>query len=97
MLTEKNVKVILLRAGVEWTFQLCVGGLRLREKRLKKVQKSTPEEKWKFTIDYWLNIDPTPSWRRMICAVDYYAKQYEAASRLYQYAEPVTGMNQFVC
>ena len=91
VLTVENGKNVLMEAGVRWTWQLYGGGLRLRNKTLKKKKIQTLEEKWKFSIEYWLSIDPTPSWRRIICAVDYYDKQHKAASKLYKYAEPVTG------
>lgn len=91
LLTAESVKDALVRAGVKWTVQLCIGGLRLRKKALEKVRNASPEEKWQYSIGYWLSSDPTPSWRRLISAVDYYDEQHEAASKLYHYAEPVAG------
>ena len=91
-LTLDNVVKVLNGGSVEWTWRLCVYGFRIPNSKYKEIEYSTltSEEKLKASIDYMLSVDPTPSWRRIISAVDL-DRQYSAASRLYQYAEPVTG------
>ena len=92
-LTVDNVVKVLKGANIKFTRGLCVGGFRIPGSKYKEMENSslTSEEKLKASIDYMLSVDPTPSWRRIISAVDYWDDQYSAASRLYQYAEPVTG------
>ena len=92
-LTVDNVAKVLKGANIKFTRGLCVGGFRIPGSKYKEMENSslTSEEKLKASIDYMLSVDPTPSWRRIISAVDYWDDQYSAASRLYQYAEPVTG------
>ena len=53
-------------------------------------QHSTPAEQMKATVQYWLSVDPTPSWRRLIWALEA-CKEDTAAERLKPYAEPLTG------
>ena len=91
-LTLDNVVKVLNGGSVEWTRYLCVYGFCIPLSKYEEIKNSslTSEEKWKASIDYMLSVDPTPSWRRIISAVDR-DYQYSAASRLYQYAEPVTG------
>ena len=91
-LTLDNVVKVLNGGSVEWTRYLCVYGFCIPLSKYEEIKNSslTSEEKWKASIDYMLSVDPTPSWRRIISAVDRDG-QYSAASRLYQYAEPVTG------
>ena len=92
-LTLDNVVKVLNGGSVEWTLSLCAYGFRIPESKYREIVCSTltSEEKLKASIDYMLSVDPTPSWRRIISAVDFGGGQYSAASRLYQYAEPVTG------
>ena len=52
----------------------------------------TREEKIRSFITYVLNADPTPSWRRIISAIDQLDTEHAVASELYEYAEPITGM-----
>ena len=91
-LTLDNVVKVLNGGSVKWTWHLCVYGFRIPRSKCDEIENSslTSEEKLKASIDYMLSVDPTPSWRRIISAVDQDC-QYSAASRLYQYAEPVTG------
>ena len=92
-LTLDNVVKVLNGGSVKWTQSLCVYGFRIPRSKYYEIENSslTSEEKWKASIDYMLSVDPTPSWRRIISAVDFWDQQYSAASRLYQYAEPVMG------
>ena len=41
-------------------------------------------------VHYWLEKDPAPQWRRVIRALDV-MKAHEAAERIRQYSEPLTG------
>ena len=43
-------------------------------------------------ISRWLKIDPYPTWRRVIVALDR-AEQHRTADSIRQYAEPLTGMS----
>ena len=46
-------------------------------------------------ILYWLGLDPSPSWRRVITALDNISmgKGAERADSIRSYAEPLTGMS----
>lgn len=44
----------------------------------------------KATVEWWLNIDPQPSWRKLITALDA-AGESSAANALRWYAEPLRG------
>ena len=92
-LTLDNVVKVLNGSSVKWTENLCELGFHIPWSKYLEIEYSTltSEEKLKASIDYMLSVDPTPSWRRIISAVDFWDHQYLAASRLYQYAEPVTG------
>ena len=92
-LTVDNVVKVLKGAGVKFSCDLCIRGFHIPESKFEEMENSslTSEEKLRISTDYMLSMDPTPSWRRIIYAVDYWDEQYSAASRLYQYAEPVTG------
>ena len=50
----------------------------------------TEEEKMAAIIHYWLTLDPTPSWRRLIRALDW--EEPDTADGIRHYAEPLTGM-----
>lgn len=52
---------------------------------------TTPEEKIRTIVTYLLTVDPTPSWRRMISSLDQIGDDKAFASKLYEYAEPITG------
>ena len=43
-------------------------------------------------IGHWLKIDPYPSWRRLIIALNR-AGHHQTADSIRQYAEPLTGMS----
>ena len=42
-------------------------------------------------IIQWLKVDPAPTWRRVINALDW-MKEHQTAESIRQYAEPLTGM-----
>ena len=45
-------------------------------------------------IQYWLGLDPSPTWRRVITALDGIGSEgQESADRIRSYAEPLTGMS----
>ena len=45
-------------------------------------------------IQYWLGLDPSPTWRRVITALDDIgSEEQETADRIRSYAEPLTGIS----
>ena len=46
-------------------------------------------------IIHWLEVDPFPTWRRVINALDR-IEEYQTADSIRQYAEPLTGMSSTV-
>ena len=52
---------------------------------------STVEERVRAVVEYWWAVDPTPSWRRIITALDD-AEEYQIADQIRHNAEPLTGI-----
>ena len=69
-------------------------GLRLGVPRHKldeiEQQHSTRTNQTRATLEYWLSVDPTPSWRRLGWALEVNGK-HQAAERVRPYVEPLTG------
>ena len=100
-LTVDNIVRVCIGAGVKWTRELCRHGLFIPESKIDEIERSSPTSKGRLeaSIDYYLCLDPTPSWRRIIYALDNdysyiagYSDQHSAASNMYSYAEQVTGI-----
>ena len=102
-LTVDNIVRVCIGAGVKWTRVLCRYGLFIPESKIDEIERSSPTSKGRLesSIDYYLCLDPTPSWRRIIHALDndnyynynyYDDDQHSAASNMYSYAEQVTGI-----
>ena len=53
-------------------------------------QHSTKDNQTKAVISVWLSVDPTPSWRRLVWALEK-SEEQEAASKLKPYVEPLSG------
>ena len=53
-------------------------------------QHSTQANQTRAIIDYWLSVDPTPSWRRVVWALEC-SNEHKAAERVKPYVEPLTG------
>ena len=53
-------------------------------------QHSTQDNQTRATVEYWLSVDPTPSWRKLLCALEW-CGEYQAADRVKQYVEPLIG------
>ena len=53
-------------------------------------QHSTKDNQTKAVISVWLSVDPTPSWRRLVWALEESGEQ-EAANKLKPYVEPLSG------
>ena len=92
-LTVENIVRVCIGAGVKWTQNLCLYGLFIPYSKVDEIEKSSPTSKGRLesSIEYYLCVDPTPSWRRIICALDD-DDQHSAASNIYSYAEQVTGI-----
>ena len=92
-LTVNNVVKACKEAGVKWSQDLCLG-LRIPQAEILKIETSSRnselELKLSMSIQYWMIVDPTPSWRRIISMID--NLRGGDASKLYPYAEPITGM-----
>ena len=92
-LTCENVMTAV--EGVSWNslgFQLDIP----RSKRLEIAsQYSSGSQQCQALIQYWLGLDPSPSWRRVITALDGIStgEGPERADRIWSYAEPLTGMS----
>ena len=75
-------------------------GQRLRVPRSKVVEidklYSTDKEKMKAVVEYWWRVDPSPSWRMVIRALDW-ADETDAADRIKPNAERLAGnLSMFV-
>lgn len=94
MSVENAVKV-LLEAGFEydWLTGHSPFPFSIPDKEGTEVEKhsSTCEDKIRTIVTYLLNIDPTPSWRRVIASLDQPGNEQANAKKLYEYAEPITG------
>ena len=66
--------------------------LRVPNHRRDKIkqQHSTQANQTRAIIDYWLSVDPTPSWRRVVESLED-SKEHKAAERVKPYVEPLTG------
>ena len=53
-------------------------------------QHSTRANQTRATLEYWLSVDPTPSWRRLVRALEG-SRELQAADRVRPYVEPLTG------
>lgn len=97
VLSVENATQVLLAAGFD--FDWVKGKSRLRlgipdgESSEVEQHASTREEKIRTIVTYLLNVDPTPSWRRILSAVDQVGNDEAFAQKLYKYAEPLTGKN----
>ena len=54
-----------------------------------KRQHATQANQTRAIIDYWLSVDPTPSWRRVVEALEW-SGEHKAAERVKPYVEPLT-------
>ena len=81
--------------GLGW--QLCVPDAVLDE---IERNYSTVEGRVRGVVEYWWQVDPSPSWRRIICALDW-VEEYQLADEIRHNAEPLTGMlwivSYYVC
>ncbi len=86
---------VLLDAGFEYDW--AKGDSRFRfsipneESAAIEECSTTREEKIRTIATYILSVDPTPSWRRLISALDHVGDDNAVASKLYEYAEPILG------
>ena len=67
--------------------------LRVPKSKLNEIKElySTVEERVRAVVEYWWAVDPTPSWRRIITALDD-AKERQIADQIRHNAEPLTGI-----
>ena len=66
------------------------GGLRVPYLRLDDISQLGTSKRMEQLITYWMEYDPFPSWRRLICALDD-CGETAIAKTIYHYAEPLTG------
>ena len=73
-------------------FNGLVDWLRIPDHQRDKIrrQHSTQANQTRAIIDYWLSVDPTPSWRRVVEALEC-SEEHKAAERVKPYVEPLTG------
>ena len=69
-------------------YGLCVPNTKLNE--IERLY-STVEERVRAVVEYWWAVDPTPSWRRIITALDC-AQEHQIADKIRHKAEPLTGI-----
>ena len=55
-----------------------------------KQQNSTQANQIRAVVKYWLSVDPTPSWRRLVQALEC-GEEHQAADKVKPYVEPLTG------
>ena len=67
--------------------------LRVPYSKLDQIERrhSSTADRMTAVIEYWLLTDPTPSWRRLICAL-VKMREHEVADMVRPYAEPLTGI-----
>ena len=66
--------------------------LRVPNHKLDEIrqQHSTQTNQMRATVEYWLSVHPTPSWRRLIRALEY-SEEHQAVEKVKPYLEPLTG------
>ena len=72
-------------------------GLHVTSTKLQEIERlySTVEEKVRAVLEYWWAVDPSPSWRRIISALDN-AHEHQIADQIRHNAEPLTGILHIV-
>ena len=69
--------------------------LGIPKSKIDEIQRlySDDSKQCQALIQYWLDLDPSPSWRRVITALDSVVPEGPViAGRILSYAEPLTGM-----
>ena len=66
--------------------------LRVPKSVLDGIERQFPTNaaRMEAVVKYWLGIDPTPSWRKIITTLDW-MKAHDVADRIRNRAEPLTG------
>ena len=66
--------------------------LSVPDQKFREIQqKHSNYTDWtRATVEYWLSVDPTPSWRRLVEALEH-SGGYQAAVRVTPYMESLTG------
>ena len=92
-LTSENVMMAV--EGVSW--DIFGIWLFIPESKRDEIQRlySDDSMRCQALIQYWLDLDPSPSWKRVITALDSMplGEGSEIADRIRSYAEPLTGMS----
>ena len=89
-LTCENVMTAV--EGVNWDTLGFM--LHISLSKLKEIASlySGGSQRCQVVIQYWLGLDPSPSWRRVITALDDIGREgQKRADRIQSYAEPLTG------
>ena len=89
-LTCENI--VMAVEGVRWR-SLGIY-LSIPRSKLDEIQRlySDDSKRCQALIRHWLDLDPSPSWRRVITALDSIPLGEEIVDRIRSYAEPLTGM-----
>ena len=93
-LTSENI-VMAVESVYMWWGSLGNWLFIPKSKRDEIERLYSDDSKWcQALIQYWLDLDPSPSWRRVITALDSipWREGSEIADRIRLYAEPLTGM-----
>ena len=89
-LTIDNICKELQAEGVDCTQGGLGVWLSVPDHKLREIERqhTTQANRTRATIAYWLSVDPTPSWRRVVWGLEWSGK---AAERVKPYVEPLTG------
>ena len=69
-----------------------VANLHLSVNKLVEIeQQPSHTDQLRATVEYWLSVDPTPSWRRLLCALDQEDAHAAAVKKVKPHVEPLTG------
>ena len=66
--------------------------LRVPDHKLEEIkqQNSSQANQTRAVVKYWLSVDPTPSWRRLVVSLEW-SKEHQAADKVKPCVEPLTG------
>ena len=89
-LTIDNICRELQAQGVDCTREGGLGILLSVPHHEIERQHTTQADRTRATIAYWLSLDPTPSWRRVVWGLEC-SNEHKAAERVKPYVELLTG------
>ena len=67
--------------------------LRVPQSKRNEIRRrySSPADRRRAVVAYWMKVDPTPSWRRVIQVLGRMG-EHQVADAVRPYAEPLTGL-----